>query len=139
MKFDQPTRRQDWRRLHAFTLLEVMIATAIFFMAMFSILALVSQSLRSARMLHRNVPTPGMVAAELSLTNKLEEGVAEGDFGDLYPDYTWTSDTFLYGSNGLYLIEFVVYRDGKVDSTMSTLMFRPESTTGIGVRSRFSR
>ena len=125
--------------MDAFTLFEVMIATAIFFMAMFSILALVSQSLRSARMLHRNVPTPGMVAAELSLTNKLEEGVAEGDFGDLYPDYTWTSDTFLYGSNGLYLIEFVVYRDGKVDSTMSTLMFRPESTTGIGVRSRFSR
>lgn len=127
------------RLLQAFTLLEVMIATAIFFMAMFSILALVSQSLRSARSLSRNTPTPGMAAAisGLVMTNKLEEGSEDGDFGDLYPDYSWSSDTIFYGSNGLFQVNFTVYRDGKLDSSISTLMFKPESTTGIGVRSRF--
>src|ERR1043165_3280492 len=39
------------RSIHAFSLIEVMIAIAIFFMASFAILALVSSGLRTARML----------------------------------------------------------------------------------------
>lgn len=127
--------------LLAFTLLEVMIASAIFFMAMFSILAVVSQSLRSARALSQNSPTPGMVAAQLSLTNKLEEGTDSGDFEDIasgvYPDYDWQSDTMEYASNGLYQVDIAVFHKGKLDSSMSFLLFKPESTTGVGVRSKF--
>lgn len=125
--------------IRAFTLLEVMIASAIFFMAMFSILALVSQSLRSAHSLMRDAPTPSMAVAQsgLALTNKLEEGSTEGDFGDLYPDYSWASETMLYTTNGLYQVDFFVYRDGEIDSSVRTLMFKPESTTGVGVRSIF--
>lgn len=129
------------RLLKAFTLLEVMIASAIFFMAMFSILALVSQSLRGARMLTRDAPTPGMAAAlsGLVLTNKLEEGTDDGDFGDSYPDYTWTSDAVLYSTNGLFQVDFAVLRDGKLESSMSVLLFKPESTVGVGTRSQFQR
>ncbi len=127
----------DLRLLRAFTLLEVMIAIAIFFTAMFSILALVSQSLRMARSLTRNAPTPGMAIAQLSLTNKLEEGPESGDFGDFYPEYDWSMDTTLYSSNGLFQIDVKVFHKGNVDSSMSTLLYRPDSPTGLSTRSQF--
>jgi hypothetical protein len=142
---EQEMRRSkfDSRPLLAFTLLEVMIAVAIFFMATFSILALVSQCLRSAHSLHQNAPTPGMVAAELSLTNKLEEGFESGDFEDLaagiYPDYSWEREVLFYASNGMFQVNIGVFRDGKLESTMSTLLYRPESPTGIGAGSKFRR
>ncbi len=127
------------RPLLAFTLLEVMIAIAIFFMAMFSILALVSQTLRSARSLTQNVPTPGMVIADnLSLTNKLEEGFESGDFGDLYPEFTWEIQTMMWVTNGMFQVDCTVYHGRNVDSTMSCLLYRPESTTGLSTRSAFS-
>lgn len=121
----------------AFTLLEVMIAIGIFFTATFAILALVSQSLRSAQLLNRNVPTPGMVAAELSLTNKLEEGTDDGDFGDLYPNYSWQSETIFYASNGMFQVNVSVFNDRDLDSYMSFLLYRPESVTGLSTRSAF--
>ena len=55
------------RRRAAFTLVEVMVALGIFFMAMFTILGLVSNSLRNARALQRKTVGCGMVAAQLSL------------------------------------------------------------------------
>lgn len=121
----------------AFTLLEVMIALAIFFTAMFGILALVSQSLRGARLLTQNVPTPGMAIAQLSLTNKLEEGSMSGDFEDLYPGYDWTAETIFYASNGLYQVDVSVFHEGNLDSSMSLLLYRPDSTTGLSTRSKF--
>ena len=48
---------QKAQDISAFTLLEVMIAIAIFFMAMFSILALVSQCLRGAHSLNETFDT----------------------------------------------------------------------------------
>ena len=126
------------RSLLAFTLLEVMIAIAIFFMAMFTILALVSQTLRSAHSLSQNAPTPGMVAAELSQTNKLEEGFDSGDFGDLYPDYTWETETMIWVTNGMFQVDCTVYHGRNVDSAMSVLLYKPESATGLSTRSAFS-
>ena len=131
------------RPLLAFTLLEVMIATAIFFMAMFSILALVSQSLRQAHALTKNGPTVGMVAAYLSNTNKLDEGTQSGTFEDiamgLYPDYDWTSETYFYPSNGIFRMDIGVYHGGNLDSSMSILLYKPDSATGLSTRSVFSR
>lgn len=127
----------DSRPFLAFTLLEVMIAIAIFFAATFSILALVSQTLKSARMLSRNVPTPGMAIAQISQTNQLEEGSDSGDFGELYPDYDWSSETSLYSSNGLYEVDVFVFNKGNLDSSASVLLYRPDSTTGVGTRSKF--
>jgi hypothetical protein len=119
----------------AFTLLEVMIAVAIFFMAVFAILGLVSNTLRNARALQRVEADVGMLAGELSLTNKLYEGSDSGDFGDLYPGYSWSREIYEVGSNGLFRVDFfVTHRLGNntVVAPLSTLMFKPESppTTG---------
>src|SRR5438552_632274 len=77
----------------AFTLLEVVIAAGIFFMATFAILGVVSGTVRNARGVQKTDVDAGMLAADLSLTNKLVEGTTSGDFGDLYPGYTWQRDT----------------------------------------------
>ncbi|MFN7141010.1 MAG: prepilin-type N-terminal cleavage/methylation domain-containing protein [Limisphaerales bacterium] len=115
------------KRSRAFTLLEVMIAMGIFFIALFAILGLVSQNLRSARMLNQMGPTAGMVAAELSMTNMLHEGVESGDFGELYPDYSWTREIVIYGTNGLFEVNIAVLKGSNLDSELTLLLFRPES------------
>src|SRR5258708_6047325 len=70
----------------AFSLLEVMIAIAVFFVGVFAILALVSQSLDNARRLQRPTIDAGLLAAQLSLTNKLVEGTESGNLGNLLGD-----------------------------------------------------
>jgi hypothetical protein len=113
----------------AFSLLEVMIAGGIFFMAVFAILALVSSVLSNARSLRRVELDAGMVAAQLSITNKLTEGTQSGDFGNLYPGYSWEADEYEVGTNGLWQVDIVVHRSGlqKPADVMSVWLFRPES------------
>lgn len=113
-----------------FTLMEVMIAMGIFFMATFAILALVSNTLRNARHLQETDVDASMLAAELSITNKLYDGEDSGDFGDAYANYTWSREMHEVGTNGLFEVNFVVHHrvgHGPVDTTMSILLFRPES------------
>ena len=118
------------RRTRAFTLLEVMIASGILFLCLFAILELLSTSLRGARILQRTTVDAGMLAAELSLTNKLSEGTESGDFGKLYPDFRWTREIQEASTNGLFEVDFTVYRRGvqTPESHLSLLLFRPEST-----------
>ena len=120
-------------RRAAFTLIEVMIALGIFFMAVFTILGLISTLLRSARLIQqmKNVDA-GIVAAQLSLTNILTEEVNSGDFGEIYPDFNWTTDTYEVSSNGLFQVDIVVQRAGAatVESKMSILRFAPNSPPG---------
>jgi len=118
----------------AFTLMEVMIAVGIFFMASFAILALVSSTLRNARGLRETHPDIGMVASQISLTNRLFEGSDSGDFselGDLYAGYNWVSADNEVESNGLHQVDFVIrQRHGDIETHMSILLFRPESPPG---------
>ncbi|MCS7338269.1 MAG: hypothetical protein NZ739_08560 [Verrucomicrobiae bacterium] len=121
-------QRASERSGTAFSLLEVMIAMAIFFMAVFSILALVSNGLRNASLLLEMPVDAGMLAAELAETNRLEEGVDSGDFGDIFPDYKWVRQVTEVGSNGLYQVDFAVIRQVRgrqVESRMSILLYRP--------------
>lgn len=115
--------------------MEVMIAAAIFFLAIFTILALVSNSLRNARNLRRIDVDAGMVAAQLYKTNQLTEGFDSGDFGDLYPDYTWQTYSEEVESNHLWRVDISVHRRGlqnPVDA-ISVLMFSPDSkSTAFG-------
>ena len=100
----------------AFTLLEVMIACGIFFMATFAILALVAGTLRNARLLQRGEVDAGMAAAQLYptlRTNKNEYGSASGDFGDTYRDCSWEAQWEPYQTNGLLAVDIVVNRRGK--------------------------
>jgi Tfp pilus assembly protein PilV len=115
----------------AFSLLECMIAIAAFFIAVFAILALVSQSLQNARYLQRPMVDPGMLASELSLTNQLVEGSQSGDFGDVYPGSTWTANITEVLSNKLFEVDYIVKRaDSDRPEKMSVLFFRPQSPAG---------
>ena len=113
----------------AFTLMEVMIACGIFFMAMFAILALVSNTLRNARGLQHGEVDAGMVAAMLSKTNRVTEGGDSGDFGDAYPEFSWQTDSFEAETNGLWQVDIKVLRRGSqqpVDA-MSIWVYSPDS------------
>ncbi len=130
----RPASRRSRRSQTAFSLLEVMIAGGMFFMAVFAILALVSSVLRNARSLRRTELDAGMVAAQVCITNKLYEGSQSGDFGNAYPDCSWDADTAEAATNGLFQVDIVVHRRGvqqPVDST-SILLFRPDSPRRAG-------
>ncbi len=122
----------------AFTLLEVMIACSIFFMVAFAIMSLVTGGLAQAKALQQRDPDAGVLAATLSLTNQLVEGVESGDFEDLcaglYRDFRWTREVNEVSSNGLFQVDFIVTGNfGKrrgSESRMSVLMFRPGSKVG---------
>lgn len=118
----------------AFSLLEVMVATAIFFTATFGILQLVSMTLRNARALQVNEPSAAMLAAELAMTNSLAEDRDSGSFKDSYPGYTWTRDVYQVSSNGMFEADFTIHRRvgrGNVQTHMSILLFRPASPEGV--------
>ena len=109
-----------------FSLLEVMVAVAIFFMSVFAILELVSRNLRYVQNLQRPQIDIGALAAELSLTNSVEEGVESGDFGDLHPNAMWKREIFEVATNGLFQVDFVV-TEGKgrnlAESRLSILLY----------------
>jgi len=116
----------------AFTLLEVMIAIGLFFMAVFVILSLVSSSLANARRLQRPIVDAGMLASELSLTNQIVEADQSGDFGDAYPGYSWTASILEVQTNKLFRVDYQVSDDNSkvVIQKMSILLFRPNSPAG---------
>lgn len=119
-------------RQRGFSLMEVMIAIAIFMMCIFVILSLVSSSLANARRLQRPMVDAAMLASELSLTNQIVEVRQSGDFGKIYPGYTWTADINEVMTNRLFQVDYVVLRseDKQVMQKMSVLFFRPQSPAG---------
>jgi type II secretion system protein I len=132
MKLPDPHRSRRRACRSAFTLMEVMIAVAIFFMAMFTILGVLSASLHGASILRNNGPTCGMVAAQLSLTNILKEGTESGTFEDIpiYNGYRWVSQVTEEATNGLFRVDFAVINpSGRPDSTLTVLFYRPDSAS----------
>ncbi|KAB2656677.1 MAG: prepilin-type N-terminal cleavage/methylation domain-containing protein [Verrucomicrobia bacterium] len=118
------------RRDTAFTLLEVAVASAVLAIALFAILSLCSISIRAARALGRVHVDASSLASMLSLTNRLEEGVDSGDFGQMHPGYSWRRNITEYNTNGLYLVEFEVLgvSNGHEDrSRLNLLLYRPDS------------
>jgi len=112
-----------------FTLIEVMIASALFTMAILSILGMVTQALESARRIQKMPPDAGTLAAQFSVTNTIEEGSESGDFGELYPEYEWTRYAYEVGSNGLFQVDFVVKSSAghPYESMTSMLLYKPGS------------
>ena len=114
----------------AFTLLEVMIALGIFFMATFAILDLVSQNLRAAQAIKPSPVDVGSVVSDLMLTNRISEGSDSGDFGEVCPGYSWTRDVVMISTNGLFQVDVAIFKNnpgGSQPSLMSLLLYRPES------------
>ena len=123
----------------AFTLIEVMIACGIFFMATFAILALVSQTLRNARSLQRGEVDVGMAAAQVYQTlktNRMESGSMTGDFGKTYDEFSWEAawDVDFDGgaTNSLLKVNIVVNRRGnRTPVDMTTIwVFAPDARSG---------
>lgn len=124
------------RECNAFSLLEVMIAIGIFFVAVFAILALVSNSLGNVRRLQRPQVDASSVLARYASTNILVEGTYSGDLSEMlgkeYRNYTWTAQITEVSTNHLYQVEAVVqpYGSRNVISDLSTLLYRPQSPPG---------
>jgi len=118
----------------AFTLLEVALAMGLLFGMVFILLQITSTNLRIAKALQRARVDAGSLAAEISLTNRLEEGSDSGDFGDLHPGYSWRRDITMVGTNGLFEARFEVYRerDPNPESELVVLLYRPESAQRAG-------
>lgn len=113
MKPAHPAARAQQRVQNAFSLLEVMIALGIFFMAVFTILALVSGTLRNARALQRPYIDAGMVAAQYVNTNRFSEGRVSGQFEDPLHDYSFEVETMEAATNGLLQADIVLFRRGQ--------------------------
>jgi Tfp pilus assembly protein PilV len=134
MKRPRPASRS------AFTLLEVMIAMGIFFVAIFGILGLVSQNLRAARYLQRKEVDITTLAAQFSFTNRLEEGFDSGDLGEAYPGYLWSRTVTEVSSNGLFRVDFTLHepthnrRSPLTERHLSILLYRPGSGLFLGTR-----
>jgi hypothetical protein len=128
-------RCENGARATAFTLMEVMIACGIFFMAVFAILALVSNTLRNAQRLRRVEVDAGIVCAQLFRTNRLTEGIESGDLTDFgYPDYTWQTEAHEHElfTNGLWQVEIILRKHGvhePIDSR-SIWIYSPDSSQG---------
>lgn len=123
--------------LMAFSLLEVMIAIAIFFTAAFAILSVVAGSLRNAQLLRRPQVDAAAIASVFSTTNSITEGGSSGDLGDLlgdaYRGYTWESAAVECASNKLFEVDFTIYSPDPghpVYSQICTRFFRPQSPAG---------
>ncbi|HUC85299.1 MAG TPA: prepilin-type N-terminal cleavage/methylation domain-containing protein [Candidatus Acidoferrales bacterium] len=122
-----------------FTLLEVMVAIAIFFIGSCAILDLVSSSLNNVRRLQRPSVDAGPVLARYAATNSLVEGTYQGSLGDPellgqdYRDYNYIVTITEVRSNHLYSVECAILpAHGKpgVISDLSTVLYRPQSPKG---------
>jgi hypothetical protein len=116
--------------LAGFSLLEVMIAMAVFFIVVFAILGVVVQSLGAARALQQQHADCGMVAQMWWMSNTVEPGYYSGDFEGLVPGYTWEADIpadLPMHSNGLYLINIRVTKSdakrGQIGETAQMLKY----------------
>lgn len=140
-----PKRDRSHRFLRArdaFTLLEVIVACAIFFMVAFALLELVTRSLVAAKSLQIREPDPGIILAALSLTNAFEEGSMSGDYEDIapdmYPGYRWEALITEVGSNGLFQVEVFTYTQRKKNgiAQISGYFWRPNSKPGSATKGR---
>ncbi len=108
------------------------MAVAIFFAAVVAVLELVSQNLRLAQAFQQARPNPADLAAEIALGTTMQEGTETGDFGEFYLGSTWTQDTVLLGTNGLYRVDLTVQEligEKTIENKMSVLLYRPDKTT----------
>jgi hypothetical protein len=133
-------RTADRRREHAFTLIEVMVAIALFFMCTFAILGLTSQLLKNAR-IFQSKKSPGVAMVHgwyTSKTNRVSEGEVTVEFseispdiGELYRDYyaVILAEPNEEMTNGLWNVSYTVFnrKTGQVDSTVNTFYWDPAS------------
>jgi Tfp pilus assembly protein PilV len=117
-------------RSEAFTLIEVAVASAIMALALFGFISVCATGLRSAKALNRVEVDASSLAAELSLSNRLEEMADSGDFGNLYPGYQWSRTVREVGTNGLFQADFVISGGKGEERRMSIFLFPRDYVQG---------
>jgi prepilin-type N-terminal cleavage/methylation domain-containing protein len=145
-------RHQPKASKSGFTLAEVLIAVAIFVIAIFAILKMVSQSMSLVRSIQLQRPDLGTLAGKTMMDSPqtgeggdVVSGLASGlstpddeDFGGnnggsiaLYPDAKW--ERYLDpidATNGLYRATITVFEENKdgteSEFTLNFLLFRPD-------------
>lgn len=119
----------------AFTLVEVVVASAILAVGLSGILLICSNGLKAARVLNRVPMDSGSLAAMMSLSNQLEEVRDSGDFGDASPGDRWMSEVLEAGTNGLFQANFRVFSASDPTgsgSELSVFFYRPSSVQRVG-------
>lgn len=122
-------------RRMAFTLVEVVVASAILAVGLSGILLICSNGLKAARVLNRVPMDAGSLAAMMSLSNQLEEVRDSGDFGDASPGDRWMSEVLEAGTNGLFQANFRVFSASDPTgsgSELSVFFYRPSSVQRVG-------
>jgi len=117
------------RRMTAFSLLEVLIASALFFIAMFSVLALSSRSLNAARNLSPTHADISELVLPLVLTNRFTDedlGVLSDGFEN-FPEHSWEREIVPWYTNGFFRVNFRIMRGGQIESESSIYMYKPAS------------
>ena len=126
----------------AFTLLEVMVATAIFFMVAFAILEMVTRGLVAVRAIQKREPDPGIILSMFSTNKAWEEMNISGNYEDIapgmYQGYRWElfAHRYMETNDHLFIVEVMSYGDsksGRGPSTASTMFFSPHSKPASGV------
>ena len=150
-RFIAPVHRHATRRAYyqtaSFTLIEIVVAMALFFAAGFALLNLIGTNLRILRSLYVPHPDMGSVATELTLALQTNRDISalnlSGDFGEVFPGATWSAQLTVLATNsgvsgrrasGLYQVDlFVQWKGGKaVQNQKSTFwIYLPR---GIGPR-----
>ena len=123
----------------AFSLLEVMIAIAIFFTSVFAILELTSQHLRTARILQTLDVDRTSLPSLLSMTNYLEMGPLPIDvkiqYEDAHPGVTVDGFIVEVATNGLFRVDYSIHwmsENSMRNSRNSILLWRPNSGISRG-------
>lgn len=119
----------------AFTLVEVVVASAILAVGLAGVLLICSNGLKAARVLDRVPMDSGSLAAMMSLSNQLEEVRDSGDFGEASPGDRWMSEVVEAGTNGLFQANFRIFSasDPKGSgSELSVFFYRPGSVQRVG-------
>ena len=120
-------------RRRGFTLIEVAVASAILALALFGFINVCSTGLKSAKILNRIEVDASSLAAELSISNRMEEMSDSGDFGTLYPGYGWSRMVSEVGTHGLFRADFTVRGGGATtERRLSVLYFPRDYVKGIG-------
>jgi hypothetical protein len=124
-------------------MLEVMVASAIFFMVAFALLELVTRGLVAVRAIQEREPDPGIILAMVSTNKAWEQMQLSGNYEDIapgmYPNYTWElfAEPYMETNQFLYVVQVMSYgskRTGRGPTTASTIFFSPNSKpiSGLG-------
>ncbi|MCI0748139.1 MAG: prepilin-type N-terminal cleavage/methylation domain-containing protein [Verrucomicrobia subdivision 3 bacterium] len=132
------------QRSSAFTLLEVIIACAIFFVVAFAVLEVVTVGLVAAKKLQQREPDFDMLVNPHALTNQLVEGSESGDFEDLYPGlypgYSWAYDIQEAFSNGFFRVDYYLISGrgkGASEQRLTVFFSKPGSPPGSASQGRY--